>query len=291
MSANESDIGKVTAKSAQRALDVLELLSGRESPTSAGAISQLTGIPRSSLHYLLVLLKDRRYAMYDQKGRAWALGPRIRELCSDLPLLTQGLLVLRAFESAPRDLSTREIATATGLPRLVVVNITSMMMKHGLLKPHPDGTYSLGLELVSLASRVSWADRLRRLARPHLVRLRDASGETANLVVLDEGHAIYIDQVESQYALRHSGWVGRHVPIEGTATGMALTDDTKVHMSTDTIEAGVTTVIRAVRDAELPAAVGITGPTWRIEESGIRRLAVMVEAIAAETAVTLAANS
>ena len=198
--------------------------------------------------------------------------------------------MLRAFESAPHGLGIREIAAATDLPRPVVVNITAIMTGHGLLKALPDGTYSPGLELVSLASRVSWADRLRRLVNPHLVRLRDASGETANLVVLDDDHAIYIDQVESRYSLRHSGWVGRHIPLEGTATGMALADDTKAHAVTDSIEAGVTAIVCGVKGANTPAAVGVTGPTWRMNEAGVRWLSAMVEAVARETSADLTAN-
>lgn len=287
---DEGVIRSVPARSAGRAFDVLEFLSERSGPTSAGAISRHSGIPRSSLHYLLVLLRDRRYIAYNQSKRAWVLGPRIGELCSDSPLLTQGLAVLTAFESAPHSLGIREIAAATDLPRPVVVDIAAIMTSHGLLRAQPGGTYSPGLELVSLASRVSWVDRLRRLVNPHLVRLRDASGETANLVVLDDGHATYIDQVESRHSLRHSGWVGRHIPIEGTATGMALADTTKAHLVTDSIEAGVTAIVCGVKGANSPTAVGITGPTWRINEAGVRRVTTMVEAIARETGADLEAN-
>jgi urocanate hydratase len=172
----------------------------------------------------------------------------------------------------------------------VIVNITSLMTVNGLLKAQSDGTYTPGLELVSLASRVSWADRLRRIANPHLVRLRDASGETANLVVLDEGQALYIDQVESRHSLRHSGWVGRHIPVEGTATGMALANDNKVHTVTDSIEIGVTAIVCGVKGTNSPVAVGITGPTWRMKEAGLRRLAAIVETTASETEADLMAN-
>jgi urocanate hydratase len=123
-----------------------------------------------------------------------------------------------------------------------------------------------------------------------LVRLRDASGETANLVVLDEGQAFYIDQVESRHALRHSGWVGRHIPVEGTATGMALADNSKAHAVTDSIEAGVTAIVCGVKGTNSPAAVGITGPTWRMKEAGLRRLSLVVEATASETGADLTAN-
>jgi urocanate hydratase len=195
--------------------------------------------------------------------------------------------VLRAFEAAPRGLTLHEIVAATDLPAPVIANITTLMTVNGLLKAQSDGTYTPGLELVSLASRVSWVDRLRRVTNPHLVRLRDASGETANLVILDEGQALYIDQVESRHALRHSGWVGRHIPVEGTATGMALVDGNKVHTVTDSIEVGVTAIVCGVKGANSPAAVGITGPTWRMKEAGLRRLSSIVEATASETGADL----
>ncbi len=152
------------------------------------------------------------------------------------------------------------------------------------MRANGDGTYSLGLELVGLASRVGWVDRLRLGARAHLVRLRDATQETANLIVLDGDHAIYVDQVESPYALRHSGWVGRRVPLAGTATGAAFQDRARAHVASNAVEQGVTAIVAAIDLPGYDAAVGITAPTWRIEEFGLARGAAMVEAVAREIA-------
>jgi DNA-binding IclR family transcriptional regulator len=129
---------------------------------------------------------------------------------------------------------------------------------------------------------VGWVDRLRIAARTHLVRLRDATSETANLIVLDGDHAIYVDQVESSYALRHSGWVGRRVPLAGTATGAAFENRTTSHVAKDAVEAGVTSIVCAIDLPGDEAAVGVTAPSWRIEEFGVVRAQRMVEAVARE---------
>ncbi len=114
------------------------------------------------------------------------------------------------------------------------------------------------------------------------MRLRDATGETANLIILDGDHAIYVDQVESSYALRHSGWVGRRVPLAGTATGAAFEDRTTSHVASDAVETGVTAIACAIDLPGDDAAVSITAPSWRIEEFGIVRAQRMVEAVARE---------
>ena len=114
------------------------------------------------------------------------------------------------------------------------------------------------------------------------MRLRDATSETANLIILDGDHAIYVDQVESSYALRHSGWVGRRVPLAGTATGAAFDDRTTSHVAKDAVETGVTAIACAIDIPDFDAAVGITAPSWRIEEFGIPRAQGMVEAVAQE---------
>ena len=192
--------------------------------------------------------------------------------------------MLRAFATSSRGLTVQQIATGAGMSRVTVTRILPYLVESDLLHADPDGTYSLGLELVSLASRVGWVDRLRIAARAHLVRLRDATSETANLIVLDGDHAIYVDQVESSYALRHSGWVGRRVPLAGTATGAAFEDRTTAHVAKDAVETGVTAIACAIDLPGDDAAVGITAPSWRIEEFGIARAQQMVEAVAREIA-------
>ena len=84
--------------------------------------------------------------------------------------------------------------------------------------------------------------------------------------------------------MRHSGWVGRRVPLAGTATGAAFEDRTTSHVAKDAVETGVTSIACAIDLPGDDAAVGITAPSWRIEEFGIARAQQMVEAVAREIA-------
>jgi DNA-binding IclR family transcriptional regulator len=271
-----------TTWGAARVLDVLEFLGRRTSPAPASIIATSCHIPRSSTYGLLNLLKSRRFVAYRPNERAWSLGSAAFELSAEAPLFAHGLAVMRAFAAASRGLSLQQIATGSGMSRAAVQRILPYLIESDLVHADADGTYSLGLELVSLASRVGWVDRLRVAARVHLVRLRDATHETANLIVLDGDHAIYVDQVESQYALRHSGWVGRRVPLADTATGAAFDDRSRAHAVADAVELGVTAIACALDLAGNDAAVGVTAPSWRIEEFGVARAKGIVEAVARE---------
>ena len=276
-----------TTWGAARVLDVLEFLGRRTSPAPASIIASACHIPRSSTYGLLNLLKSRRFVAYRAGERAWSLGSATFELSADAPLFAHGLAVLRAFATVSRGLSPQEIATRAGMSRGGVARILPYLVESDLVHADPDGTYSLGLELVSLASRVGWVDQLRIAARTHLVRLRDATQETANLIVLDGDHAIYVDQVESRYALRHAGWAGRRVPLAGTATGGAFEDRTGSHVAADAVETGVTSIVCAIDMPANDAAVGVTAPSWRIEEFGIMRARQIVEAVAREVSLHL----
>ncbi len=271
--------------SATRTLDVLEFLARRSTPAPAAIIAMGCSIPRSSLYALLRTLKDRRYVVYHPKERTWSLGPATHELSDAAPLFAHGLAVLRALTTAPNGLTLRDIALRGELPRSVVERMVPSMVEDDLVRAEPDGTYTLGLELVSLASRVATVDYLRIVARPLLTQLRDATRETASLIVLSGDHGLYIDQIESPYVLRISGWVGRRVPLRDTATGAAFSDRGTSHVVEDAVESGVTSVACALEIPDQDAAISILAPTWRLREFGVERAQRMVEAIARQIAM------
>ncbi|MEZ5124841.1 MAG: helix-turn-helix domain-containing protein [Thermoleophilia bacterium] len=268
-----------------RTLDVLEFLARRASPAPAAIIAMSCSIPRSSLYALLRQLKDRRYVVYHAKERTWSLGAAAHELSDAAPLFAHGLAVLRAFTAAPGGLTVRDIAMRGDLPRSVVERILPYLEESDLLRAEPDGTYSLGLELVSLASRVATVDFLRIVARPLLTQLRDATHETASLIVLSGDHGLYIDQVESPYVLRISGWVGRRVSLRDTATGAAFADRGASHLVEDAVETGVSSVACALEIPDQDAAISILAPTWRLREFGTERAKRMVETVARQIAL------
>ena len=65
-------------------------------------------------------------------------------------------------------------------------------------------------------------DRLVAVAQPHLDALAATTGESTYLAVSDGRIATYVATAESARAIRHVGWVGQNVDLDGTALGEAL---------------------------------------------------------------------
>jgi len=271
--------------SAARVLDVLEFLARRSTPSPAAIIAMSCAIPRSSLYTLLRALKERRFVTYHADERTWSLGAAAHELSASAPLFAHGLAVLRAFAAASGGLTPRQIAAHEELPKSVVDRVLPLLEESDLLHAERDGTFSLGLELVSLASRVADVDTLRIASRIHLVQLRDATHETASLIIRDGDHGLYVDQVESRYVLRVGSWVGRRVPLESTATGAAFADPSRSHLARDAVESGVTAIACALDVPRQDAAISILAPSWRLREFGEERARQIVDAVARKLAL------
>jgi len=268
-----------------RVLDVLEFLARRSSPSPAAIIAISCDIPRSSLYTLLRALKARRFVTYHAADHLWSLGPAVHELSTEAPLFAHGLAVLRAFAEAPGSLTPRQIAANGNIPPSIVDLVLPLLVESDILHAEPEGTYSLGLELVSLASRVAHADSLRIAARPHLVQLRDATHETASLIIRDGDHGLYVDQVESRYVLRIGSWIGRRVPLHQSATGAAFADPATSHLVRDAVEPGVTSIAVALDLPREDAAISLLAPSWRLREFGEERARQIVEAVARKLAL------
>ena len=85
-------------KSADRALAVLQLLASAGRPQSTQAIAVSCGMPKSSAHHLLNVMRDRGFVNYRETERAWSLGAAVIEVAAAYrrsdPLQVEGGAVL-----------------------------------------------------------------------------------------------------------------------------------------------------------------------------------------------------
>lgn len=140
---------------------------------------------------------------------------------------------------AEEELGLVALAERAGLGPSTAYRILSTLMERGYVTRSPQtGQFRLGSKLVELAAAARQGnERLRTAVRPHLRALRDATGETANLVMLDGLSIVYVDQVESSRAVRMFTTIGRRVPLHASGGGKAiaafapgeLVDDLLVH--------------------------------------------------------------
>jgi IclR family acetate operon transcriptional repressor len=80
----------------------------------------------------------------------------------------------------------------------------------------------MSIKLVSLVGAVLERFDLRGLAHPILMELKEKTGETVNLGILDGAEAIYLETIPGPGAIRVNTWPGKRLPIHCTALGKAL---------------------------------------------------------------------
>jgi len=285
----DENMSASTVRSAERTVRVLEFLSTRRGPTPTMIIASHCGIPKSSTHNLLNVLRGFGWVEYERPARAWAIGGRFREMGVGLPLLTDALLVLKCFDGRSHHQAVDGMAQRTGLLPDTVSRIILLLEREGFIARSPDGSYRLGLYFVSLAGQMGSLERLRVCSRPFLTALRDLTGETATLVVKDGDFSVCVEQVESLQPLRHTGWIGKRVALAGTATGAAIQAAQGAQVAEGAVEPGVTTVACNTMRLDPPVVVAITGPSFRLSGDSLGRACSSVEDTARLLAEKLAA--
>jgi len=137
-----------------------------------------------------------------------------------VPAIERAVALLALFKDGQPDWSLAELNQRLGLPKSSVYTIATTLAHHGYLERDPASRrYRLGTALLELAHYVPNQPRLPDLARPHLLRLRDALGETAALGLYVDGHATLIEIAESRQMVTISAPVGKRLPLDAGCFG------------------------------------------------------------------------
>ena len=232
---------------------------------------------------------------------------------SGVGVLDKAVAVLAAAECGPTTLA--QLVDATGLARPTAHRIAVALERHRLLARDVQGRFVLGPRIAELASAAG-EDRLLAVAQPVLIRLRDATGESAQLYRLAGGVGgadvrVCVAAAERASGLRDTVPVGAALPMtagsaaqvllaweEGermhrglrgakfTATTLAGVRRRGWAASAAEREAGVASISAPVRGApgaggaggRVLAAVSVSGPIERLTRSPGRLHAAAVVA-------------
>jgi DNA-binding IclR family transcriptional regulator len=219
---------------------------------------------------------------------------------SGVGVLDKSVAVLDAAAHAPVGLG--ELVEATGLPRATAHRLAVALEAHRLLVRDPGGRWVPGPRLAELAR--SAPDPLLAVAGPVLARLRDRSGESAQLYRRDGDERVCVAAAERTTGLRTTVAPGARLPMtagSGAQVLSAWADDelppgarfgpralAEVRRrgwaySVAQREAGVASVSAPVRDraGEVIAAISVSGPVERLTRRPGPRFAPLVTAAAA----------
>ncbi|MQA84761.1 MAG: helix-turn-helix domain-containing protein [Streptosporangiales bacterium] len=132
----------------------------------------------------------------------------------------RAVAVLVALAESPVDLGTNEIARRTGINASSVSRLLATLAVDELVRRVPEsGRYRLGVRLIQLGNAALDRVDLREVARPHLVALTEATGETATLSLPGEQMPMTVDFVQSPSTVRSVAEVGRPSVPHATAVG------------------------------------------------------------------------
>jgi DNA-binding IclR family transcriptional regulator len=217
-------------------------------------------------------------------------------------------MVVRADEP----LTFTEISDTAGLARSTTSRLLAALERTDLLQRDEAGGYVAGpLFALHAARHDPWQDVVR-VATPYLERLRDETGETVHLAVVEGGRVRHVAQCDSAFLLTARDWTQVDVPEHCSSLGKVLyafgrlpvpdepyeerterTVTTRAALekdlfevrrrgyavTLDELEVGLGAVAAPVRgrDGSVFAALGVSGPTARLEEDCDRIGRLLVE--------------
>ena len=137
--------------------------------------------------------------------------------------LTRGIHILDEVASTARGLRFTELLERTGMPKGTLHRMLQALTEEKLLNLDArDQTYRLASRVFQWAHKVWDEFDLRGAAEPELVRLRDLTGETIRLGVLEDDSVLYVDQREVPQPLRLNNGVGSKVDAYASGLGKAI---------------------------------------------------------------------
>jgi IclR family acetate operon transcriptional repressor len=165
-----------------------------------------------------------------------------------------------------------ECARHTGLPSSTALRLLRTLESAGFVSRDDRGSFRAGPRMIQHGARALGRNELARLARPALDRIGTATRESAYLSIRGVADtAVYIAQVEGTHAVRHISWIGRAVPLEGLAVGLALRGEVPEAgyvAARDRLEPDVTAIVAPVRyPGGIAGALSVLGPTYRIDKA------------------------
>jgi len=134
----------------------------------------------------------------------------------------RALELLEALADPGEARGVSELARATGLPVATIHRLLATMVSRGYVRQDTSShKYTLGSHLIRLGEAA--ARDFAQFARPYLAELMEASGETANLAVLEDGQVAYVAQVPSRHhRVRMFTEVGRRVHPHTSGVGKVV---------------------------------------------------------------------
>jgi IclR family transcriptional regulator, pca regulon regulatory protein len=134
--------------------------------------------------------------------------------------------ILECFSAERRELGIADLADLVGISRSTTHRYAITLVALGYLEQDSKRKYQLSTRAANPGAAAISAVRRRAPGRVALQELRDATGYTVSMGVLDRTRVVYVYRLfghrQGQYAIDQDLGVGANVPVHCTALGKVL---------------------------------------------------------------------
>jgi IclR family acetate operon transcriptional repressor len=155
---------------------------------------------------------------------------RVRSIVKPVPdadgvvqSLNRALRLLELLAEDDEGYRLVDLAERAGLsPSTTHRLLTTLEQRHFVQFDREASLWHVGVQCFAVGAAFARRRSITTLALPVMRRLRDATGETVNLGVADQGEVVFLGQVESRELMRAMGKPGGRLPLACTAMGQAI---------------------------------------------------------------------
>jgi DNA-binding IclR family transcriptional regulator len=194
----------------------------------------------------------------------------------------RALLLLEYVVTASAAPTLAQAARSARLPVSTAARLLATLEGHGLIRRADDARYWPGVRMFQVAAATMRGLPVYELAAEHLEALCGETGESSYLLVpAGTDQAVYLRQMESPSSIRHASWVGRTIPLAGSATGAALagaTGEDGYALNRGAVEPDTATAAAPVYagDGEIVAAITVIAPSFRVDDDRLNAIGRVV---------------
>lgn len=137
--------------------------------------------------------------------------------------LEKAMDILEAIGAAPDGMSQSQLSEAVGLPRTTLYRILSTLVDRGMIRRDPQRkVYRLGFRYLELVRNAYLSPDLVAAASFELRALRDLTGETSYLAVLEGNEVLSLERCDGAHSHRSAAALGQSKPVYCTSQGKAI---------------------------------------------------------------------
>lgn len=137
--------------------------------------------------------------------------------------LTRAMSLLEAVARSHDGLTLTELAQTVGLPPSTAHRLLTTLQQARFVRFDPlTSVWQVGVQAFVVGNAFARTRDVVMMARPHMRRLMEESGETVNLYLPDEGEAVCMAQVECRQLMRAIARPGGRVKMHVSGAGKAI---------------------------------------------------------------------